>query len=361
MSDAAFSSDAASSDAAVSSLSQRLLAGRYGELRHLRALAVVEKRQSTIELFLRQRSGEAPSTSHQQDGQGNAQSSEVLNDLENLGSNGRARSLLSNDFRQRLEAALHGQASARLSQRTNASVPSTPHPTPRAPQQDQPSDQANAESPPLAPRTRTQARPNREVELGSLEELGYVRRALGPDSSIRRALEAFFRARTREPEAARSRQSHVAGQPRGQGRNPPMRTPAVPSDGPASLESLQLMAGASFEMLLSMQRMLQQDLGAALAQREQRLESSDSESETASSRSVVSSREAPPTGAGDLGSCVICQAASVNTVFYRCGHLATCARCAHALRRRRQNCPICRAPVRDVIQVFLACAPREED
>lgn len=65
----------------------------------------------------------------------------------------------------------------------------------------------------------------------------------------------------------------------------------------------------------------------------------------------------PPRGDGGLGACVVCTDSEVDTVFYRCGHLATCARCAHALRRRRANCPICRAPVKDVIQVFRACAP----
>jgi len=36
----------------------------------------------------------------------------------------------------------------------------------------------------------------------------------------------------------------------------------------------------------------------------------------------------------------------------RCGHLCTCSRCANELLQSRRNCPMCHAPVLEVIRTY---------
>ena len=50
--------------------------------------------------------------------------------------------------------------------------------------------------------------------------------------------------------------------------------------------------------------------------------------------------------------CVVCAEGDADAVFYRCGHRACCLRCAHYLRFEKQPCPLCRAPIEDVIKVY---------
>ena len=57
----------------------------------------------------------------------------------------------------------------------------------------------------------------------------------------------------------------------------------------------------------------------------------------------------------DLGyvACTICMDRMINSAFIPCGHQAACVGCA---RRLNNTCPICREPIADVIQTFLAGA-----
>ena len=50
--------------------------------------------------------------------------------------------------------------------------------------------------------------------------------------------------------------------------------------------------------------------------------------------------------------CVICADREADAVLYRCGHRCACLRCAHYLRHDRQPCPVCRAPIDDVLRIF---------
>jgi hypothetical protein len=52
------------------------------------------------------------------------------------------------------------------------------------------------------------------------------------------------------------------------------------------------------------------------------------------------------------GCCIICMDQPKNTVFYKCGHLATCIECGSAMQERGQSCPICRQVIVDVVRVF---------
>lgn len=374
----------------MSEISTRLMAGRYGELRYLRTLSVVEKRTAGLEELMRthahsRRSAMEQSTPDDEETSADASSA---TEAEDTGVNHELREL-SNSHR------VSGIASA-FRQRLEQTV-GWPRQRPRSAPSAQPGRRTTAEREPTG--VVIQAAPRRTVhgglparidnertraDIAALNSAGRVAALLG-DHSLRQRIERVLQARVNDPNGATQRALHdraaierriVSEPPR-----PPLSQPspgtAVPAQpgGAATLDRLDLVANASFELLLSIQRTLQQDLGAALqeasAARRRTDPSEDDEDGEGSIEGIASPMVArtasdevrpftsPSAGEGfrGLGACVVCTDSEVNTVFYRCGHMATCARCAHALRRRRANCPICRAPVRDVIQVFLACAP----
>ena len=50
--------------------------------------------------------------------------------------------------------------------------------------------------------------------------------------------------------------------------------------------------------------------------------------------------------------CVVCESRETEAVLYRCGHKALCMCCAHYLRHERLPCPVCRAPIDDVVRCY---------
>ncbi|KAJ1430519.1 Zinc finger, RING-type [Sesbania bispinosa] len=52
------------------------------------------------------------------------------------------------------------------------------------------------------------------------------------------------------------------------------------------------------------------------------------------------------------GNCCICHEKKVNSVLYRCGHMCACLKCANELQWNSGKCPICRAPIIDVVRVY---------
>nr|ABK92731.1 unknown [Populus trichocarpa] len=52
-------------------------------------------------------------------------------------------------------------------------------------------------------------------------------------------------------------------------------------------------------------------------------------------------------------SCCICYETQVDSFLYRCGHMCTCLKCAHELLQSSGKCPICRAPILDVVRAYL--------
>jgi hypothetical protein len=54
----------------------------------------------------------------------------------------------------------------------------------------------------------------------------------------------------------------------------------------------------------------------------------------------------------DESQCAVCQDKAADTVMYQCGHLCACYSCAVLLKQRDAKCPICRAPIRDIIRAY---------
>lgn len=164
----------------------------------------------------------------------------------------------------------------------------------------------------------------------------------------------------------------IASRPRVREQARPEPPPPVssPLGGSAALHNLQLVQGASFELLLAIQRTLQQEVAALSTQIADARLVPPAAAAAPDLAAVEEDRSRPPMERvaaaltphdrqrpGALGTCVVCIEEEVGAVLYQCGHMCTCARCAHALLGRRAKCPICRAPIRDVVRAFIACAP----
>lgn len=127
---------------------------------------------------------------------------------------------------------------------------------------------------------------------------------------------------------------------------------------------LKNVISASFDLQLDIQRSIRQEVSAAMNSparlslaRPAVQETStctaepeaDMEQEGATSM-VGKERTARPVAAGV---CTVCLEARIDSLLYGCGHMCTCSMCGRQLIASGQSCPICRAPVRDVVRAFM--------
>jgi len=100
------------------------------------------------------------------------------------------------------------------------------------------------------------------------------------------------------------------------------------------VQILKNVINASFDVQLDVQRAIRQEVAAGL-------------NTNLTSRQINHSERR-------RGNCVICCEAATNCVLYACGHMCACAGCARSLLSTGHSCPMCRAPVRDVVVVYEA-------
>jgi hypothetical protein len=133
------------------------------------------------------------------------------------------------------------------------------------------------------------------------------------------------------------------------------------------ISELKSMMKLSFELQLDMQRSLKQEISALISGTFKQ-DSSNTVNNRMRFESTLNSTR--PT---NEGKCIICTEGSVDTVLYKCGHMCvsrllicfnfnnltknyvyfkTCYVCSMTLKQTGRSCPVCRAPIVDILRTY---------
>jgi len=119
----------------------------------------------------------------------------------------------------------------------------------------------------------------------------------------------------------------------------------------SQLEEMTRMLHMSMEIQMDTQRAVRQEVAAVFTSFTQQFTAGTGTPFTGMQGPVVST----PVSSG---CCVVCCEREVDTVLYQCGHMCVCVTCGQQLKMDGHTCPMCRAPIRDVIRAYQTQTPQ---
>ncbi|XP_065071416.1 uncharacterized protein LOC135696069 [Rhopilema esculentum] len=209
-----------------------------------------------------------------------------------------------------------------------------------------------------------------EEDIAQIRHLHVVSSVLG--GSFRNNLERLFQERAQNVGGGEIVEQFIRSLPRSN-RQPPRtanhsnisqrRTSSRPMTGTqrqqlttevnslkTQMDEMKRMLQTTLEIQMETQRSIRQEVSAVFAAfMEQVGQASGSVS---SNQFRIPERDL--SGPVSAGSCVICLDNQVDTVLYQCGHMCVCNMCGLQLKMDGHRCPMCRAPIRDVIKAYKA-------
>jgi len=286
------------------------------------------------------------------------------------------------NFRSRLEALFGGRASS-TPQPANPRPQARPRPVPRPPQpphtHHQPPPRPSAVPlPPSPPRTggftidagMQLLAQSISDDLNRLESLHVVSGMLHGD--FRTNLEHMVQTRISNENLGAQTRQFIRSLP---GRRPHAAATSTPhthihtqsqaainhgvtaelNSLKSQMEEMKRMLAMSMEIQMDTQRAVRQEVAAIFSSFAQSFISAAPQSAAGAPPFMMQPPASTPVTSGQ---CVICCEHSVDTVLYQCGHMCVCNGCGQQLKMDGHNCPMCRAPIRDVIRAYQTQTPQ---